>query len=535
MKKRSLSLICSGLMAVSMLTGCGQTDTSGTGDSSEGQNQAELSETGQTTSASSDASADASDGNSNDSVIDMDEDPYEVAIQIVTLPGTTVDIETELEDAINEITLPAINCTVDLQFVWISEVATKTSMGSAGGEKMDILHVATVTPLSTMVGSELLLDMNEDDLLQTHGKDLVELFGDTLDSGSVGGKQLAIPARVYNSVSKGFWYNKTKADELGIEVPETGTLDDVEKILYEFDEKNTGDMLTYFVGTGQLNYLFWLQGYDYFGSEASYGAILDAQNDLTVENLYASDMFKEYCLRMYQWRQDGIIKKDATDTTSATEYMKAGKLFGVAGDNSPTLMANYAADYDFEPGFMQIVEPKINNSSVTEYMWGIAQNSERPDKAMDFLNFLYSNADVANLIRYGIEGVNYEFVEGSTDIVEINNTYVPSFYEGGNTREMYIKYPAGEDFIDEWEAQESSASVSPVIGYMFDDTDYQTEASLLYSTIQECLPSLQNGTYESEEATLAAIDEFNQKLEAAGINDVIAANQEQLDAWLAAK
>ena len=41
--------------------------------------------------------------------------------------------------------------------------------------------------------------------------------------------------------------------------------------------------------------------------------------------------------------------------------------------------------------------------------------------------------------------------------------------------------------------------------------------------------------YESEEATLAAIDEFNAKLEAAGINDGIAANQAQLDAHIAAK
>jgi hypothetical protein len=38
---------------------------------------------------------------------------------------------------------------------------------------------------------------------------------------------------------------------------------------------------------------------------------------------------------------------------------------------------------------------------------------------------------------------------------------------------------------------------------------------------------------KSEEETLALLDEFNEALEAAGINDVIAANQEQLDAFLA--
>ena len=69
------------------------------------------------------------------SVINMDEDPYEVAIQMVVLPGTEVANEAELEAAINEITLPAINCTVDLQFVWISELANTTSLAIAGNEK----------------------------------------------------------------------------------------------------------------------------------------------------------------------------------------------------------------------------------------------------------------------------------------------------------------------------------------------------------------------------------------------------------------
>lgn len=70
---------------------------------------------------------------------------------------------------------------------------------------------------------------------------------------------------------------------------------------------------------------------------------------------------------------------------------------------------------------------------------------------------------------------------------------------------------------------------------MFDDTDFQTESSVIYSTILEYLPRLQCGMCESEEATLALIDEFNAKLEASGINDVIAANQEQLDAFMSAQ
>ena len=74
-----------------------------------------------------------------------------------------------------------------------------------------------------------------------------------------------------------------------------------------------------------------------------------------------------------------------------------------------------------------------------------------------------------------------------------------------------------------------------IVGYMFDDTDFQTEASVISSVISEYTPTLQNGLCGSEEETLAYLDEFVNALDAAGMNDAIAANQEQLDAWLAAK
>ena len=89
------------------------------------------------------------------------------------------------------------NCTVDLQYVWISELQNTTSLAIAGNEKIDLVHVGTVQSLSSLVGSDILYDMNTDDLLQTHGPELVSLFGDLLNSGNVGGKQLAVPARQY--------------------------------------------------------------------------------------------------------------------------------------------------------------------------------------------------------------------------------------------------------------------------------------------------------------------------------------------------
>ncbi len=518
--KRAASMVALTTLTVSMLSGCGGSSDEGSAEESAGDG--------------TEATAEAGEGISTE--IDMTEEPYTVAIQVVTLPGTQFEGEAEREEAINAITVPAINAKVDIQEVWISEVVNETSMGAASGEKMDLIHVATVNPLSALVGSDLLYDMNTDNLLQNRGQDLVSVFGDTIGAGYVNGKQLAVPAKNFVASGKGIYYNKTIADKYGVTLPEVGTMDDMETALEAIHAADS-EIYPFFIGEGVNNYMYWLQGYEGFGQQvASYGAVMDSSEELKIENLYASDEFKEFAVRMQEWKSKGLIGGDPTDTTSSQAYFESGKLFACATDisekNKSDLNAQ-AANAGVELGYMQMVEPKITNSSLTEYMWGIAAHSERPDKAMDFLNYMYANPDVANILLYGIEGTNYNFAEGSTDIVQINGSYLPLFFMGGDMTKTYIKAPTGEDYIEKTIALEESAVVSPISNYMFDDSNFQTEASVISATILEYLPRLQNGMAASEEETLALLDEFNAKLSASGIDDVVAANQEQMDAWLA--
>lgn len=513
MRKKVVSIMLTTVLAGTLLAGCGSSSSNGNSNTAE---DSAAEETGDEYSAE----------------IDMDEDPYTVAIQVVTMPGTDNSASLEArEEAINEITVPAINCEVEIQEVWISELANTTSMGIAGDEKIDLVAVGSVQPLSSMVGSEMLLDMNEGNLLQNRGQTLLEIFEDTIEAGYVNGKQLAIPAKVYSAASSGIVYNKTIADAAGVTLGESITMDELEEALLAVQAYDS-DIYPYFTGDGTINELYWMASYETFGSESAYGVILDANNDTTVENLYASDLFEDYCLRMWKWTQLGLQPGDPTDTSTAQDLFAAQKLFCAVININPEQEITWSSD-DFETATASLVDATVSNSTVTEYMWGIASNCERPDKAMDFLNFLYENADVANILMYGLEGTNYDFVSGSDKIIKTNGTLDTKFYYGGNTAEMLIEYPAGEDYIEQLSALEESATVSSLIGYMFDDTDYQTESAVLSSTIEQYLPQLQNGMAASEEATLEMIDEFVSALEAAGINDVIAANQEQLDAYLA--
>ena len=144
MKKAMAVLLAAGMLVSSAACGGGDSPAGGNEGNGGGSSQANQEAGGD--ASGGDEGADSAGG------IDMNEEPYTVAIQVVTLPGTTLEQEAEVEEAVNAITLPAINCKVDIQNVWISEVANTTSMGAAGGEKMDLIHVATLQQIGSMAG-----------------------------------------------------------------------------------------------------------------------------------------------------------------------------------------------------------------------------------------------------------------------------------------------------------------------------------------------------------------------------------------------
>ena len=83
-------------------------------------------------------------------------DPVTINIQFVGLHEENTDV-TAVEDAINAITVPKINVKIHIEPLFIGKLATTTSLGIAGGEKMDIVAVGLTNPVSTMVAGGMLL------------------------------------------------------------------------------------------------------------------------------------------------------------------------------------------------------------------------------------------------------------------------------------------------------------------------------------------------------------------------------------------
>ena len=520
MKKKLISMVLVGAMSTMMLAGCG------------GKTEAPAA-SAPAAEASTEEAAPAEEGApaAEASVIDFNEDPYEIAITLIGLNESNNDLE-KVEEELNKITLEKINATVDIQPLFIGDMGTTTTMGIAGGEKMDIVTVGLVYSMSNAVSDGVLLPL--DDLLAERGQAAAAVTAEVAEAQKIGDVTYALTGYPYAAMSGGFVYNKTKAEEWGIDMHDYMTWDELTEAAKICKEH--GMYLTKYGNSSQLNLKF-ESGFDVFGASGDYGVILDPANSSTIENIYASDIFKKYCERQKDWFDNGYLPADQmTDSTSVQQMFANQQLFCTSTAYTPDQIAVWSAA-DFEPGIVKMADGVVMTGGVTEMMLGIAATSERPDKCMDLLNLIYSDKDVANLLNFGVEGLDYVRVEGTENVITYDGTsnadhsgYSTAFSHFGDPTMRYVVAPLTDEYTDELIAFNENAALSKAFGYTFNAEMYSTEAAAISAVLQEKLPMLNSGQTSDVEAGVA---DLVASLEQAGINDVIAGNQEQLDAYLA--
>ena len=521
MKKKMISLLLAGTMSAALLAGCG-----GSAPAQSGEPSAE-----QAAPAAESEAAPAAEGEAAASVIDFNEDPYEVAITIIGLNESNNDLE-KVEEELNKITLEKINCTVDIQPLFIGDMGTTTTMGIAGGEKLDIITVGMVYSLSNAVADGVLLPL--DDLLAERGQAAAAVTANVAEAQKIGGVTYALTGYAYPAMTGGFVYNKTKADEWGIDMHDYMTWDDLTAAAEICKEH--GMYFTKYGNSSQLNLKF-ESGFDVFGGSGEYGVLLDPANSTKIENIYATDLFLDYCKRQKEWFDNGYLPADQmTDTTAVQQMFANEQLFCTSTAYTPNQIAVWTSN-DFETGIVKMADGIISTGSVTEMMLGIAATSERPDKCMDLLNLIYDDADVCNLLKYGVEGLDYVRVDGTENVISYAGTtnadhsgYYTTFSHFGDPVKRLSLEPLTDDYIDELIKFNEEAGKSKAFGYSFSADMYPTEAAAVSAVMQEKLPMLNAGQVTDVEASVA---ELVEALDQAGMNDIIAGNQEQLDAYLA--
>lgn len=264
------------------------------------------------------------------------------------------------------------------------------------------------------------------------------------------------------------------------------------------------------------------------------GCIVDYET-MTVSNLYESETFKKTVELLYRWNKEGLIMPNASTNSDTRGALLDGNQ-GVAyltTSYSPTLSAKENLQLDVD--IVELNQNKIlGTSSFTNTQWMIPVKSKHPEEAMKFLNLLYTDEEVGNMLQYGIEGVHYvktdkenviTYPEGQ-DVVN-SRYYVKTPGITDININCYAIEPLPGDIYQKYQEFKNEFKQSPLLGFMADVSECKTETAAIANVIAQYHFNFMSGDYDT-----SMLNEMNEKLKDAGINKVIEVKQRQLNEWL---
>ena len=153
--------------------------------------------------------------------------------------------------------------------------------------------------------------------------------------------------------------------------------------------------------------------------------------------------------------------------------LKAGNSFGVIGSAYPSVVEQESMNCGYELGEVQLTDPLSSTSRVNNSIIAIPTTSAHPEKAMEFINLLYTDAELLNMLYYGVEGEHYQVVDaqqGKVDYVDgqdmMSCKYVNKL-KIANQLLTYTDVTSPDSLNEKIQAYNDSAKKSKALGFTY--------------------------------------------------------------------
>ena len=450
----------------------------------------------------------------------------------------TNEVRASVEEAINAITREKIGVEVELMPISIWEYSSAVSRGLQGQDKIDVFQ--TLGDFNVAASTGMALDIT--DMIDTLAPETKEIVGeDWLNACTFKGKIYGIPTMKPIALTPMVVYRKDIADELGLDFSNVNTPADLTDILMKVKEGHPEMTPVAAVNAGNIGLQLTVPDTDYLSDDyyTPKGVIMN--DELTVVDFYATDAFRAVCDLARDWYKNGLVMKDAATTSStAAELMSTGNYFCyIASYSYPeedTAASISAQAGNFPLGAKIVGSAFLDTTAINALTWCVSSTSDVKEAALKFLNLTFSDKEIVNLLIYGIEGRDYVQVGDGTvkypDGQDAGTVPYTAQLSCGTLGNFFLMYPmVGTDPASlDWELEQNkTAKTSAAMGFTFDNSSVKSQYTAVSNVISEFLPGLVCGSVDPADD----IPEFLEALEDAGLGDIIAAKQAQLDAWAA--
>ena len=417
---------------------------------------------------------------------------------------------------------------LNLVFYDWGDYEQRLQLASSTGEDWDLAFTASwAGPYKTLVSQNALMDLT--DLME--GKEFVDLINpDMLKGVSMDGKIYGIPAAYPGVVAANqFVWTKKYVDKYDIDYKNVTNITELEPIFEEIKEK---EGMEYPFGVSK-DFLFAMPEPEYVVTDGV--AVKEEDGKLVAYNRYDSELFKEQIMKMKDYMDKGYISPSAPQVEPGT-VMPEDEVLITEGEGEPGSAAIWSVAPRNEV-VSNIVGDKVvvSNDKAQGKMVSINSQSENPELAMDFINRMFTDQKLQDMLCYGIEGKNFEYKDGkvvkhNAESDGVDNDYdVPAFTFLSALNRTPLEGAPGigdEEFDKEAEEFEGKLIASPVLGFTLDESGIATEIANIQQSVNEYTINLKTGAFDE-----SYYDEFLEKLNTAGIEKVLEEVQAQLDKW----
>lgn len=453
---------------------------------------------------------------------------YNLRMALPMMGAVPPDLE-EVEAEINKITQAEINTTIDILPISIGAWSQQMNLMASSGENLDIVYeFGPGYPHDVAAGKIMALD----ELLEKYGQGIVEAIGEKyMKAAAIDGKIYGAPYYAAFGSQSVIVMRKDLVEKHQIDIGSIKSIEDLGPV-FETIKKNEPGIVP--LASGLTTPLDHYRDYDRLGDRI--GVLPGFDNGLKVENLYETESYKKNIALMRQWFQAGYINKDAATTKSTVhQLVQANKAFSYFYSDKPGQLGSQSLQTGKEMVSASLLPYNFSTTNdVLNGLWSIATQSENPERAMMMLNLLYTNEKLANLLVWGIEGKHYVKVsETQVDYPQgVDSStvrYGISDYLGGNTSLMYVFKNDAADLRKQIRDYNDTVTMSKAFGFSFNSHAVKNEITAINAVVEQYRKILETGTIDPTKK----LDEFNDKLKAAGLDKVIAEKQRQLDEWAA--